>query len=117
VAFDQKVASTTDFVDDRLQPRLLHLDRSAARTAHDVMVMLLGRARDVRVLARRQIDPLERLDLRQQVKRPEDRCATYPEAADARQAEQIRGREVATLLGDQADQRLARARHASPAVG
>ena len=79
--------------------------------------MLLRLARDVGVLAGRQIESLERLDLGQQVERPKDRRSPNADVLPARLGHQLGRGEVAALLADQLDQRLARAGHAAARLG
>jgi hypothetical protein len=72
VGIDCIAAAAGDLSDHRLKARILHLHRPAAVPADHVVVVLLGRTRDIGVLAAGQIDALELALLGEQVKRPEN---------------------------------------------
>jgi hypothetical protein len=89
-----------DLADDCPQASVLDLGAPAAPGADHVM-MVVGVAADVRVLTAREIDPLDRPKLGQDVERPEDGRASDPETPRARLGHEARRREVAWLIGDQ----------------
>ena len=63
---------------------------------------MMGRlAADVGVLTGRQVQPFDGTDLRQDIERPEDRGAPDPETPFPRRDDQLGGREVAVLIGDE----------------
>ena len=84
-------------------------------TGADDVVMVLRVARDIGVLAGRQVQSFDRLDLDQEVERPEDRRPSEAEAAATRLDDEIRGREVPVLLGDESGDGTPRFR--SPVAG
>ena len=65
------------------------------------MVVMPRLAGDERVLAGRQIQPLDGTELGEELERAEDRGAVHPKVAAARFVEQRLGREMALLLRDQ----------------
>ena len=63
---------------------------------------MMGRlAAYVGVLTRRQVQPFDGAELRQDIERPEDGRAPDPETPVPRRADQLGGREVAVLIGDE----------------
>jgi hypothetical protein len=84
---------------------------AAAARANDVMVV--GRlARDVGVVAARQVEPLHGAEAGEDVQGPEDGRPPDPEALRARLGDQIRRREMGPLLRDQLGDRPPRLRQA-----
>ena len=106
VVVDPIAGLPRDLAHDRSQAQVGDLGRAPTRGAHDVVVMR-RLAADVGVLARWQVEPLDSAELREDLERPEDGRAPDAEVTAARVAHQLRGREVARLLGDQHGQRAA----------
>lgn len=101
VGVDDVSALARDLADDRLKTAVLHLDRPAAGTADDVVVVLLWLACHVGVLARGQIESLKRAELGEQVESAKDRGASDLHAALAGLLEQVGGGEVTRSAVDQ----------------
>lgn len=100
VRVDAVVAASLDLGDGLRERAVLDLRRATAAGADDVVVV--GRsAPDVRVLARRQVDALEQLQLGQEVERPEERRAADAEPARPRDRGKVGRGEMAVLALDQ----------------
>lgn len=90
----------TDRVDDGPQTGVVDVGGSAARRADDV-VMVGWLAADVRVLAGRQVEPLDDAQLEEQVERPKDRRPTDREVTLPCIGGEVGRGEVALAAGDQ----------------
>jgi hypothetical protein len=89
-----------DFADHDPQARVVDLLRSSASGAEDVM--MVGPAADhVRVVPRREVKPLDRAELLEDIEGPEDGCASDSHMLGARFADQVARREVPVVCGDQ----------------
>lgn len=97
---DPKARVSRDLGDDGAQPMVVDVPGPTATRAHD-MVVVARIARDVGVLPGRKIEAFDRLDVDQEVERPEDRGPAKTEATTTRLDDEVGGREVAVLLGDQ----------------
>jgi hypothetical protein len=107
---DPEAALPLDLADDRLQTLILDLDRRAAFPAHNVVMVLFRRAAHVGVVARWQIESLERVQLGQEIEIAKDGGAPEPQSSPARIFDEVRGREVASACRDQVRDRPARVR-------
>jgi hypothetical protein len=90
-----------DLVDGRRQAEILDLGRAPAPGAHDV-VMVGGRACDIRVLAAGQVEALEDAELREEIEGPEECRPADAQSAVPCDRLEIRSGEMAVGLGDQA---------------
>src|SRR5512143_1765405 len=77
-------------------------------TGADDVVVMRRRAADVGVLAIRQVEAFDRADLYEHVKGPEDRCPADAQSAPVGAGDEVRGREMAVLVGDESGERPAR---------
>ena len=100
-----------DVADDRAQAGVVDLAGPPAARADDVVVMR-GLAADVGVLAVRQVETFDGADAFEQVERAEDGGPPDGGTGCLRGGDQLGGREMAVLLGDQRGQRAPRLRHA-----
>ena len=98
-----------DVVRDRGHPTVGNPRRATARGADNVVVVS-GCARHERVLARRQIDPLEDAKSTEDVERAKDRSPGQSKPASPRLDEQALRGEVAIMTRDQVGQGAARLR-------
>jgi hypothetical protein len=86
--------------DDGAESFVRNVRHPPAARADDVMVM--ERLTDhVRMLAARQVDPLDRIELDEDVERAEDGCAAKPQAPGTSVGDQIGRREVAVVFRDE----------------
>ena len=92
---------------DRRHPARLDLGRALAHRADHVMVVN-RLAFNVGVVPAGQIDPLDRVQLGEQLKGPEDRGPADIELLAARVIDQVGGGEMAVPFGDQASHDAAR---------
>ncbi len=100
VGLDDVARMSSHLIDHVLEAVILRLVGPAAPRADDVVVM--GRfAWNIGVLAGRQIQALQDLQVREQVKCAEDGGPTDAQATVARLIYQVRRREVAVTLLDQ----------------
>ncbi len=106
---DLEAGPPLDLLRDPLHPAVLEIPRPSTARADEV-VMVGGFAADVGMFAGWQIEPLESLQLREQVERAEYRRPADPDAPLPCVLDQVRGREVPFLSGDQIG-------HAAPGVG
>ncbi|MEP7379171.1 MAG: hypothetical protein ABI725_06355 [Chloroflexota bacterium] len=81
MAFDLEAAAAGDFTHYRLKAGVRHLDRLAAASTDDVVVVFARRAGNVGVFARGQVDALQGAPRREQVERPEYSRAANSDAA------------------------------------
>ena len=95
--------------------RVVDVSAAPAHGAHDVVVMdrLAG---DVRVLAGRQVDALDGMQLGQDVERPEDRRPADAEPVGPGVGDEIGGGEVPVPVGDERRDRPPRAGQAIAGV-
>ncbi len=77
------------------QTRVVDIRRAAAAGTHDMMVMIIGLAGDVSVIARGKIDPLDRSDGLEDLESPEDRRPGHPRLASRGVTCKVGGREMA----------------------
>ena len=102
-----------EVADDVAQASVGDITAAATPRAHDVVVV--GRlARDVRMVAARQVEPLHRAKTGEDVKRAEDRGPPDPEPPRARLGHQVRRGEMGGLIGDQPGDGLSGLRQAIP---
>ena len=87
------------------------MSRLRPQPEHTTWWWWTGLAGDVGVLAVRQVDALHHTDLGQHVQRSEDGRPADPEASCAGLLDDVRGREVTGLTGDQGRDLAARFRH------
>ncbi len=97
-----------DLLDSRRQPLVVDLGHATAHLAHDVVVVMTGFARDVRVLAAGQVDALQQIELGQQVERAKDGGTTDARSADTSILDEVRGSEVAFARGNKVRHSTAR---------
>jgi hypothetical protein len=107
VRLDGVAASPRDLGDHAGKAAVLDSRRPTAARTDDVVVVG-GRARDVRVLAGREIEALDNVKLRQEIERPEERRPTDPESPAARGRLELGRGEVAVVFGDEIGDREAR---------
>ena len=81
---DGVAAASRDFGHDRLKAAVRHLDRLAAAPADDVVVMLFGLARHVRVVAVGQIEAFKRAEIGEEVQVAEERGPAQAESPATR---------------------------------
>lgn len=100
VGVDLEPGPTADLGGDGLDPGIVDVVGAATAGADDVVVVD-GFARDVGVLARRQVEPLDDAKVLEQIERPEDRGPSDPEAPGPSVGDQVGGGEVPGPVGDQ----------------
>jgi hypothetical protein len=88
---------------------ILHFGRAAAARADDVVMVRSG-ARDVRMLAVREVQALDDVELGEEFEHTEERCPADPEATLASDCFEFGGREVTIVLGDQFGEGTSRSR-------
>jgi hypothetical protein len=100
VVVDAVAGPALDVTDDGTPPCVVDVVAAAAGRADDMVVM--GRFTcHVCVLATREIDPLYRMHLGEQIEGPEDRRPTDPESTPSRVGHEIRSREMRRPSRDQ----------------
>ena len=109
VVVDAIARPSLDVADDGTPPRVVDIAAPAAIRADHVVVMS-WLARHVGVLATRQVDPLDGVQIGEQVEGPEDRRPPDPEATPSRVDHEVGCREVRSSSGDQLRDR-------SPGIG
>lgn len=107
MGIDSEAALALDLTDSTIDPGIVHLGRSAAAGA-DHMVMMSWRTWDVRMLAVRQIQPLDDAELDEQLERPEQGGTADREAPVAGCGGQVGGGEMTIVCRDQVRQRKPR---------
>jgi hypothetical protein len=117
VRVDRIPAAASDRTDNQLKAFVCDFRGAAAASADDVVVVLLGLARHVRVISVWQVEALERTELGEEFQVAEERCATDRQPASLRVGKKIGRREVTRPGRDQVRHCLPRARDAIPAVG
>lgn len=109
MGIDPIAALGGDAADDAREAGVVDIGGSSALAA-DHVVMMVGRlACDVRVIARRQVDPLDRPDAFEGLERPEDRRPSDRRPAPHPIVNEIGGREMALAAGDEVGDRASRA--------
>jgi hypothetical protein len=107
VLVDPIAGSSSDLVDDGLEPCVVDLARSAAARADDV-VMVASLAGDVGVLARWQVQALDESQALEGLQCPEHRGPPHAQPPPTSGRDEVGGGEVAVLFGDQLSQRPSR---------
>lgn len=106
---DPVAGPSPDLPGDLSQAEIRDVGRPATARADDVVVM--GRlAGDVGMPAGGQLEPLDEAEFGEQVEGPEDRRPSDPEPLRARLGDELGGREMTRLRGDQR-------RHGAPRLG
>lgn len=108
VRVDGVPAAARDLVDHRLKAAVLHFDGPAAAPTDDMMVVLLRRTRDVRVLAAGQVEAFERAELGEKLQVSEQRRPTDPHPPSLGVSEEVRRREVVYAIPNELSDRAAR---------
>ena len=108
---DPEPGLASDILDDGSQAGIVDLGGPPAARADDVVVMR-RLAADIGVLAGREVETFDGADVLQELERAEDGGPPDGGAALLGRGDQLGGREVAVLLGDQRGQRPARFRQA-----
>ena len=111
VIVDPEAGLAGDIANDRAQAGVVDLAGPPAARADD-MVVMRGLAADVGVLAVRQVETFDGADPFEQVEGAEDGGPPDGGTGGLRGGDQLGGREMAVLLGDQRGQRAPRLRHA-----
>ena len=109
VIVDPEAGLAGDVADDRAQAGVVDLAGPPAARADDVVVMR-GLAADVGVFAVRQVETFDGADPLEELERAEDGGPPDGGTGCLRGGDQLGGREMAVLLGDQRGQRRAAAR-------
>src|SRR6266540_3745403 len=97
---DPVAAAPCDLRNGLGNARILDVRRAATALADDVM-MVCGRARDICVLAARQVEPFHHAQLRQEVERPEQSGPADAEPPRARDGLELGSGEVPVVLRDE----------------
>ena len=100
VGIDREAGRRLDPLQDGPQAQLADLDRSAARGAHHMVVMGVGRARDVGVLSGWEVDALDEVEVGEELQGAKDRGAANGPPPRARGGEDILGGEMPILVRD-----------------
>ena len=109
VVVDPVAGLSGDLANDRPQTGVVDPGRPPAARADDVM-MVRRLAADVGMLAGRQVQPFDGAELGEDLERPEDRRPPDAETPGSRRDDQLGGREMAVLIGDECRERCAAAR-------
>ena len=112
VRADPPAGPPLDVVHGRDDALVADVRHATAAFADDVMVMATWAAGHVGVLAGGEIDPLEDLELGQQVEDAEDRRPADPEASHPGVLDEVCGREMAFTRGDEVGHHAPRLRQA-----
>ena len=107
MGLDLEPGCAADISGDGGHPAGFDLGRSGALRADHVMVVH-RLALDVGMVAVGQVDPLDRVQLGEQLERPEDRGPAHVQPALAGIVDKVGSREVAVSAGDQAGHHAAR---------
>ena len=107
VGVDAEPGQALDLGDGVVEARVGDLGRPPAARADDVMVMRAG-ARDVGMIATREIEPLHHAELDEQIQGAEQGRPTHAEAPVAGDRRQLGRREVPVVGGDQVGERQRR---------
>jgi hypothetical protein len=100
VVVDAVAGRSFEVTDDVAKAGIRDIAAAAASRAND-MVVVGHLARDVCVVAARQVEPLHGTKAGEDVQGPEDRRPPDPEPLQARLGDQVRRREMGGLIGDQ----------------
>ena len=109
---DPPAGPPLDVVHGRDDALVADVRHATAAFADDVMVMATWTAGHVGVLAGGEIDPLEDLELGQQVEDAEDRRTADPEAPHPGVLDEVRGSEMTFARGDEVGDDAPRLRQA-----
>lgn len=107
MGIDSEARALGDLAHDRAKAGVVDVPVPATDRADD-MVVMDGLARDIRVIAARQVDTLDRPQFGQDVERPEDGGATDAQATRVRVGDKVGRGEVAIASSDQAHDRTPR---------